>query len=475
MLRASLALKNDWLLIASAGLLCLAAGLIIAGAPASVADGGFPTLLGISAAAIYATHRLRKLNERLMTALNNMTHGLSMMDGSARLIVCNERYLDLYKLTPEQAAVGTPLRDILVARKAAGTFDGDADQYVALALSNGQGAADRAITQRELNISGRLIALSTRPLPGGGSVAIHEDITERRRLEQERNSMLEQAQRRDRLEKEVASFRQKAESLLKNVNDSAAAVRSTASQLFGASGQTSQRAESAVRASQDASTNVVTAATAADQLSKSIAEISQQLVRTTEMVRIAVGDAQSTNGQIAGLAQAAQKIGDVVKLIRDIAGQTNLLALNATIEAARAGEAGKGFAVVASEVKSLAVQTAKATEDIAGQITAVQDSTTGAVEAIRRIAQRMQEINEYTTAVAAAIHQQDAATGQISHNVASAAAGTKVIVSVLSELAGAAGETRMSAQTLMETAQTVSKTTADLRGEVEGFVGTIAA
>ena len=121
-------------------------------------------------------------------------------------------------------------------------------------------------------------------------------------------------------------------------------------------------------------------------------------------------EARATDGEIAGLAAGAQKIGDVVKLIRNIAGQTNLLALNATIEAARAGEAGKGFAVVASEVKSLAVQTAKATEDIANHILAVQNSTSGAVEAIRQIAARMQEINQYTTAVAAAVEQQNSAT-----------------------------------------------------------------
>src|SRR6202035_127792 len=119
---------------------------------------------------------------------------------------------------------------------------------------------------------------------------------------------------------------------------------------------------------------------------------------THNLVGIAANEANTTNQQIGGLAQAAQKIGDVVKLIQDVAGQTNLLALNATIEAARAGEAGRGFAVVASEVKSLAVQTAKATEEIAGQIAAVQASTGTAVEATRQIADRMQEIKQFTAA-----------------------------------------------------------------------------
>jgi len=173
-------------------------------------------------------------------------------------------------------------------------------------------------------------------------------------------------------------------------------------------------------------------------MSASIGEISEQLTRATEVVRVSVNEAESTNQQIAGLADAAQKIGDVVKLIRDIAGQTNLLALNATIEAARAGEAGRGFAVVASEVKSLAVQTAKATEEIASQILAVQGSTTVAVGAIRNIAGRMNEISSYTSAVAASVEQQNAATSEISDNVAAAAAGAGTVAAVLGDVAGAA-------------------------------------
>ena len=217
-------------------------------------------------------------------------------------------------------------------------------------------------------------------------------------------------------------------------------MRSTATSLFSASGHTSQRAENAVQKSNEAEANVKTAAIAVDELSNSIMEIGQRLNQTADVVRLAVGEAHATNQDIDALAQAAQKIGDVVKLIRDIAGQTNLLALNATIEAARAGEAGRGFAVVASEVKSLAVQTAKATEDISSQILQVQNSTGKAVEAIGRIAHRMREINNHTSAVAASVQQQTAATGEISQNVTSAADGAKLIVTVLSEVAGATTE-----------------------------------
>jgi methyl-accepting chemotaxis protein len=209
-------------------------------------------------------------------------------------------------------------------------------------------------------------------------------------------------------------------------------------------------------------------------MSKSVAEISRRLVGTTDIVRHAVGEARGADEKIAGLAQTAQQIGDVVKLIRAIAGQTNLLALNATIEAARAGDAGRGFAIVASEVKSLAVQTEKATEDIAGQVAAVQEATSTAVAAIRRIAERMQEIDQDTTSVAASIRQQDVATGQISQNVGSAAERTRAIAAVLGDVAGTASEARVSAQTLLDASEAVATAAAALRSEVEGFLGKVA-
>jgi methyl-accepting chemotaxis protein len=175
------------------------------------------------------------------------------------------------------------------------------------------------------------------------------------------------------------------------------------------------------------------------------------------------------------LADSAQKIGDIVKLIQTIAEQTNLLALNATIEAARAGESGRGFAVVASEVKSLAVQTAKAAEAIVGQILAVQGSTASAVDSIRRITQRMHEIQHYASGVAASIEQQNAATSNISSNVASAAHATQTMAEALSDVAGAATKTNLSAETVLDTSQSVEAAVADLRRHVEAFLVSVAA
>jgi methyl-accepting chemotaxis protein len=322
---------------------------------------------------------------------------------------------------------------------------------------------------------GRTMSIINRPMVGGGWVATHEDITERRDAERERTSMQEQQRQRSRIEQAIAAFRQRVEDHLRTVTEGAMAMRSTAAGLFGSSGQTSKNAESAVTASNEASMNAESAAIAADELTGSIGEIARQLNLTTDVVRAAVSEAQGTNHQIAALAQAAQKIGDLIKLIHPIAGQTNLLALNATIEAARAGDAGKGFAVVASGVKSLAIQTAKATEDISRLIKSVQVASGGAVAAIGRISSRMKEIDGCATEVSAAVEQQSAATAEISQNVAGAADGAKVVVSVMADVAGAATETRRATESVLTASQEVEAAAAELRQEVEGFLGRVAA
>jgi methyl-accepting chemotaxis protein len=300
-------------------------------------------------------------------------------------------------------------------------------------------------------------------------------VTEQRTAERQHASLLEQERQRLEIEAEIHAFRERVAAALKTVSDSAGAMRSTATSLSHLSQQASARAEGAAQASSEATDNVAAAATAAEELLGSIVEIGRQLGQTADVVKIAAGEAQTTNDEIAGLARVADKIGHVVKLIRDIAGQTNLLALNATIEAARAGEAGKGFAVVASEVKALAVQTSKATEEIAGQISAVQGSSAAAVDAVGRITERMREISQYTSAVAASLHQQNAATDEISHNVASAAQGAGMFTKALQEVAGAATGTHASAQTVLSAAEVVTAAAQELHDEVERFLVKVAA
>ena len=431
---------------------------------------GFGIIASSIAVSWQRTARAR--NRRLRDAVDNMSQGLSMFDAQTRIVLVNRRYLDMYKLSPDIVKPGCSLRQLIAHRKETGLFIDDIDSYCQRIIDSMRNGASMPLYVQASD--GRVVLAKNEPLPGGGWVSTHEDVTERRRAEEERAASREQEQRRSTIEAAIAAFRPTAERLLGSVGASASAMRATAAALFGFSEQTTTRADSAVQAFQTTSINVDSAAGATDELSHSIAEISRQLTQTGSIVSHATEEARQTDDQIAGLAAGAQKIGDVVKLIRDIAGQTNLLALNATIEAARAGESGRGFAIVASEVKSLAVQTSKATEDIASHILAVQDSTATAIEGIRHIALRMQEINHNTVALAAAVEEQNAATGEISHNVASAAQGTGQVVGVLGEVAHAATETRASAGVVRDASQQVETAVADLRLEVENFLAQVA-
>jgi methyl-accepting chemotaxis protein/NO-binding membrane sensor protein with MHYT domain len=429
-------------------------------------------VLSVCLAATFIDRRHGEDNQLVATAFDHMSQGLGMFDSTGRLLLINNRYREMYGLSAEQAKPGDTVRDLFQQRVKVGTFTGDVDKYVDSVMrhfARGENV-DRIVETPD----GRFYSVSNRLLPRGGWVSTHEDITERLRLDQERDRVAAQDKRRAEIETAIATFRDRIESMLKTVSDYADAMRKTASTLFAASQKTSERAEGAVQASNTASDNVEIAAAAAEEMSSSISEISRQLGQTNSLVSTAVDEAGTTNDEIGGLAAAAQKIGDVVKLIQTVAGQTNLLALNATIEAARAGEAGRGFAVVASEVKSLAIQTARATDEIASQIAAVQTSTRSAVDGIGRIAARMNEISEYTEAAAQSVHEQSAATGDISQNVASATRGTKQIATVLADVAGAATETRQSAETVLTASEAVSAAAGDLRAEVETFLHKVA-
>ena len=254
------------------------------------------------------------------------------------------------------------------------------------------------------------------------------------------------------------------------VASAAAELQNTAESMSATAEQTSKQSSAVAAASEQASTNVQTIASAAEELASSLEEVGRQVTESSTIAQSAVQEAQKTNEAVEGLATASSKIGEVVDLINDIASQTNLLALNATIEAARAGDAGKGFAVVASEVKSLAGQTAKATEEIGSQITSIQGATQEAVSAIKGIGETIDKINGIASTIASAVEEQSAATQEIARNVQQASTGTQEVSSNIGDVQKAADETGQSAGQLLEAAGELSKQSETLKQEVEGFL-----
>ena len=431
------------------------------------------TVLGMSIVASLMDRRLREQSAQTLAALNDMPQGLCMFDADQCLVVCNKQYAEMYGLTEEQTKPGTKLRAILEYRVTSGHAPDNSEKYINDRINEVSRNEAYQVTNRLSD--GRYISVVHNPTKGGGWVATHEDITERQQFEKQRDQVAAQETRQKTIDTAISLFRARAEDVLGTVNKSTGAMKSTAADLFSSSDQTTQRAEEALRESREASESVTTVATAAAQLSNLIIEVNEELSQTTQMVGSVVAEAEAANDKFTELTQAAQKIGNVVKLIQNVAGQTNLLALNATIEAARAGEAGRGFAVVASEVKLLAVQTGKATEEIANHIVAVQASTNEAVEAIRKVQDRMGAISARTTGAATSILQQNVATTEISQNAAKAERGTSGALAALGAVTGAATETRTAAETVFAASNSVDGLVGNLRSEIESFLSKVAA
>ncbi|MCW2235460.1 methyl-accepting chemotaxis protein [Azospirillum canadense] len=287
----------------------------------------------------------------------------------------------------------------------------------------------------------------------------------RRAEEEKRQSMLSLA----------ARFEQSVGAVVRTVSDSAATMEARAAEMSRAASQTDQLATTVAAATEQTSANVQTVAAASEELSSSIHEISRQVAESSRIAAEAVGLSGRANDKVGGLAEAVQKIGAVVQLINDIASQTNLLALNATIEAARAGEAGKGFAVVASEVKALANQTAKATEEIAAQVSNIQTVTGEAVGEIQGVTQVIVRVNEIATSIASAVEEQGAATREISRSVQEAASGTQEVSANISGVTGAATQSGETARDVLEMSRQLGHQLDTLHRQVGGFLEQLRA
>ncbi|MFZ0020321.1 MAG: globin-coupled sensor protein [Acetobacteraceae bacterium] len=285
----------------------------------------------------------------------------------------------------------------------------------------------------------------------------------------------EKVQRAQRLDALLRGFEARTAVLVSMVASAATELESTSRAMASTTGETVAQATNVAAAVEAASINVQTVASAAEELSASISEIARQVAQSSEIADRAVEDANRTDAIVKTLAEGAQKIGDVVGLISTIAGQTNLLALNATIEAARAGDAGKGFAVVASEVKSLANQTAKATDDISRQIAQIQLATKEAVTAIEAITQTIGEVSRIATAIAAAVEEQGAATQEIARNIHEAATGTQQVSVSIAGVSRGASETGAAATGVHDAAGELSKQAEGLSGDVQHFVTEVKA
>jgi methyl-accepting chemotaxis protein len=370
-------------------------------------------------------------------------------------------------------AVGVVVLVLLVAVCVIGLLIANSIRQPLKRMTNRMGRLARGDTASEIPATGRGDEIGDM----ARAVVVFKDcmIEAERLAGQERRNQEARQQRAERIEGCIREFDGAVAMVVQRVSASATQLHSEAQGLSATAEQTSRQAAAVASAAGDASANVQTVASATEELSASVGEIRRQVEESSQIAATAVGVANRTNTIVAGLSEAAQKIGAVVQLINGIASQTNLLALNATIEAARAGAAGKGFAVVASEVKTLASQTARATEDIQTQVGQMQAATNTAVEAIRDITGTIRRMSDITTTITATVAEQGASIQEIAHNVTLATTGTTAVSTTITGVSRAAGETGNMATQTVSAAQDLSEQAGRLRVVVDGFIGQVRA
>jgi len=303
--------------------------------------------------------------------------------------------------------------------------------------------------------------------------AAQEARNREQEAEQEATAQRAEKEKKELMRKMADDFEASVGGVVRAVSSAATQMNTSAQSMSSISEETSSQASTVTSAAEQASANVATVASATEELTSSIQEINQQVAHSAKVASEAVNEARASHATVQGLVKSAQKIGDVVSLITDIAEQTNLLALNATIEAARAGEAGKGFAVVASEVKNLANQTARATEEIGAQVQEIQTSTEQAATSIENVGNTITKIDEITTSVSAAVEEQSAATQEIARNIEQASAGTQEVSSSIQGVTTAAGEAGAVSNEVLSSADELGRNSASLQNEVDKFLNQV--
>ena len=450
-----------------------------------------------------ATERFTKLRTAVAGYLKQANDALDMADGdSASALVfikgAERHFADIAKLTDDLILTSNDLRDREIARTnmaleaqrsaLIGILIGVAVVGVLLSFFVGRDISRPVVAMcaamRELaqgHFDAALPGLDRRDEVGQMAHAVAEfklqavAKAQREASEREEKNRETEQTRKAELQKFANGFETAIGKIVETVSSTSQSLQGAADSLSRTADTTQKLATVVTSASEEASANVQSVSASAEELASSVTEIARQVQESSRIASEAVQQAGKTDTRIAELSQLAHRVGDVVKFITAIADQTNLLALNATIEAARAGEAGRGFAVVAQEVKALAAQTAKATEEISGQIAAIQSATQDSVGAIKEIGTTIARIAEIAAAVAAAVEEQGAATQEIASNVQRAARGTSQVAENIGDVNRGASETGAASSQVLSSAQLLANESNHLKGEVARFLRTVRA